>query len=42
MDALRYSEAVTTGIFLILLGTVVITLLRRIAGRADPMSDVSQ
>ena len=42
MDALRYSEATTTGIFLILLGTVVITILRRIAGSADPMSDASQ
>jgi len=42
MDYLRYSEATTTGIFLILLGTVVITLLRRLVGRADPMSDVSQ
>ena len=42
MDYLKYSEATTTGIFLILLGTVVITLLRRVAGSADPMSDVSQ
>ena len=42
MDYMRYSEATTTGIFLILLGTVVITLLRRIAGNKDPMSDVSQ
>lgn len=42
MDALRYSEASTAGVFLILLGTLVITLLRRIFGTDDPMSDVAQ
>jgi raffinose/stachyose/melibiose transport system permease protein len=42
MDYLRYSEATTTGVFLILLGTVLITLLRRVAGSVDPMSDAAQ
>jgi raffinose/stachyose/melibiose transport system permease protein len=42
MDYLRYSEASTAGVFLILLGTAVITLLRRLAGRADPMSEMAQ
>ncbi|AEV30296.1 permease component of ABC-type sugar transporter [Sphaerochaeta pleomorpha str. Grapes] len=42
MDALRYSEASTAGVFLILLGTVVITLLRKLFGKSDPMSDMAQ
>jgi raffinose/stachyose/melibiose transport system permease protein len=42
MDALRYSEASTAGVFLILLGTVVITLLRKLFGNSDPMSDAAQ
>lgn len=42
MDSLRYGEASTAGVFLILLGTVVITLLRKIFGTSDPMSDAAQ
>ncbi|MDR0720916.1 MAG: sugar ABC transporter permease [Treponema sp.] len=42
MDSLRYGEASTAGVFLILLGTVVITLLRKIFGASDPMSDAAQ
>jgi raffinose/stachyose/melibiose transport system permease protein len=42
MDSLRYGEASTAGVFLILLGTVVITLLRKIFGVSDPMSDAAQ
>ncbi|NBK23546.1 MAG: sugar ABC transporter permease [Spirochaetia bacterium] len=42
MDALRYSEASTAGVFLILLGTVVITLLRKVFGKSDPMSEMAQ
>lgn len=42
MDALRYSEASTAGVFLILLGTVVITLLRKLFGKSDPMSEMAQ
>ncbi len=42
MDALRYSEASTAGVFLILLGTVVISLLRKIFGKSDPMSEMAQ
>jgi len=42
MDALRYSEASTEGVFLILMGTVVITVLRKIFGSSDPMSEMAQ
>lgn len=42
MDALRYSEASTAGVFLILLGTVAISLLRKIFGKSDPMSEMAQ
>jgi raffinose/stachyose/melibiose transport system permease protein len=42
MDALRYSEASTAGVFLILMGTVVITALRKIFGSSDPMSEMAQ
>ncbi|MFA6772235.1 carbohydrate ABC transporter membrane protein 1, CUT1 family [Sphaerochaeta associata] len=42
MDALRYSEASTAGVFLILMGTVVITVLRKIFGSSDPMSEMAQ
>ncbi len=42
MDALRYSEASTAGVFLILLGTVVIGLLRKLFGKSDPMSEMAQ
>jgi hypothetical protein len=42
MDSLRYGKASTAGVFLILLGTVVITLLRKIFGTSDPMSDAAQ
>jgi raffinose/stachyose/melibiose transport system permease protein len=42
MDALRYSEASTAGVFLILLGTVVISLLRKVFGKSDPMSEMAQ
>ncbi len=42
MDALRYSEASTAGVFLILMGTVVITVLRKLLGKSDPMSEMAQ
>jgi raffinose/stachyose/melibiose transport system permease protein len=42
MDALRYSEASTAGVFLIIMGTVVITLLRKLFGSSDPMSEMAQ
>lgn len=42
MDALRYSEASTAGVILILLGTVVIIFIRRILGRRDPMAEAGQ
>lgn len=42
MDALRYSEASTAGVFLIVMGTLVITLLRKIFGSSDPMSEMAQ
>jgi raffinose/stachyose/melibiose transport system permease protein len=42
MDALRYSQASTAGVFLIVMGTVVITLLRKLFGKSDPMSDMAQ
>jgi raffinose/stachyose/melibiose transport system permease protein len=42
MDALRYSEATTVGIVLILFGTIMIVLLRKIFGKSDPMSEMSQ
>jgi raffinose/stachyose/melibiose transport system permease protein len=42
MDALRYGEASAAGIILILLGTVVIVLLRRILGKRDPMAEAAQ
>lgn len=42
MDALRYSEASTAGVFLIILGTIVISLLRKVFGKSDPMSEMAQ
>lgn len=42
MDALRYSEASTAGVFLIIMGTLVITLLRKLFGSSDPMSEMAQ
>lgn len=42
MDALRYSEASTAGVFLIIMGTVVITILRKLFGSSDPMSEMAQ
>ncbi len=42
MDALRYSEASTAGVILILLGTVVIVAIRKILGNRDPMSEAGQ
>ncbi len=42
MDALRYGEASAAGIILILLGTVVIVLLRRVLGKRDPMAEAAQ
>nr|WP_319472704.1 sugar ABC transporter permease [uncultured Sphaerochaeta sp.] len=42
MDALRYSEASTSGVFLIIMGTLVITLLRKLFGSSDPMSEMAQ
>ena len=42
MDALRYSEASTAGVFLIIMGTLVITILRKIFGSSDPMSEMAQ
>jgi raffinose/stachyose/melibiose transport system permease protein len=42
MDALRYSQASTAGVFLIVMGTVVITLLRKLFGKSDPMSEMAQ
>lgn len=42
MDALRYSEASTVGVILILMGTVVISLIRILFGTSDPMSETAQ
>lgn len=42
MDGLRYSEATTVGVILIMFGTVMILLLKKIFGKADPMSEMSQ
>lgn len=42
MDALRYSEASTIGVFLIILGTALISLLRKLFGKSDPMSEMAQ
>jgi raffinose/stachyose/melibiose transport system permease protein len=42
MDALRYSEASTVGVLLILFGTVLIVAIRKIFGKSDPMSDIAQ
>jgi len=42
MDALRYSEASTAGVFLIIMGTLVITILRKVFGSSDPMSEMAQ
>jgi raffinose/stachyose/melibiose transport system permease protein len=42
MDALRYSEASTVGVLLILFGTVLIVAIRKIFGKSDPMSDMAQ
>lgn len=41
MDALRYGEASAAGMILILLGTLVIVLIRRLLGRDDPMSETT-
>ncbi len=42
MDSLRYSEASTTGVFLILTGTFVIVLIRKIFSGHDTLSDTAQ
>lgn len=42
MDALRYSDASTAGVMLILFGTVMITVIRRVFGKSDPMSEMGQ
>ncbi len=42
MDALLYGEASATGVTLILLGTVVITLMRRLLSEKEAAADVSQ
>lgn len=42
MDALRYGEASAAGIILILLGTVVIVVLRKLLGKNDPMAEAAQ
>lgn len=42
MDALRYSDASAVGIMLVLFGTVMIVVIRKIFGKADPMSDTAQ
>jgi raffinose/stachyose/melibiose transport system permease protein len=42
MDALRYNEASAMGVCLIILGTVVIVLLRKIFGTSDPMAEAAQ
>ncbi len=42
MDVLRYSEASTIGILLILFGTVMIVVIRKIFGKSDPMSEMAQ
>lgn len=42
MDSLRYSEASTTGVFLILTGTLVIVLIRKIFSGNDTLSDTAQ
>ncbi|HSV57093.1 MAG TPA: sugar ABC transporter permease, partial [Magnetospirillaceae bacterium] len=39
MDALRYSEASAAGVILIVLGTMVIVLMRKVLGNKDPMSE---
>lgn len=42
MESFEYSIASTMGVVLIVLGSVLISLLRKIAGNSDPMSDLSQ
>ena len=42
MDYLRYGEASTVGILLILFGTVAIVAIRKIFGKSDPMSEMAQ
>jgi raffinose/stachyose/melibiose transport system permease protein len=42
MDALRYGEASTVGILLILFGTAAIVVIRKVFGRSDPMSEMAQ
>ncbi|MEA5031945.1 MAG: sugar ABC transporter permease [Sphaerochaeta sp.] len=42
MDALRYSDASTAGIMLIVFGSVMIIAIRKIFGNSDPMSDSAQ
>jgi raffinose/stachyose/melibiose transport system permease protein len=42
MDALRYGEASAAGMILILAGTVLVALLRRLLGRGDPLAESAQ
>lgn len=42
MDALRYGEASTIGVILIILGSLVISALRKLFGKSDPMSEMAQ
>lgn len=42
MDALRYSDASTAGIILIFFGSVLISVIRKIFGKSDPMSEMAQ
>jgi ABC-type sugar transport systems, permease components len=42
MDALRYGEASAAGMILILMGTVLVILLRRLLGRTDPLAEAAQ
>jgi len=39
MDALRFGEASAAGMLLIVMGTLVIALLRRVLGRDDPLAE---
>jgi len=42
MDALRYGEASAAGIILIIMGSLVIAVIRRAIGKADPMTEAAQ
>jgi len=42
MDALRYSDASTEGVLLIIFGSVMIVVIRKIFGKSDPMSEMAQ